>query len=76
VPFVRPPYAGGEWSEWGRGVSELADAIHEDRPHRVTGEQGAHVVEVIAGILESARTHAPVTIQSRFTPSAPMEWAK
>jgi len=72
VPPAHAPYPG---IEWGRGVSELADAIREDRPQRVTGEQGAHVVEVISGILQSAQSHAPVAIASRFKPPMPMEWA-
>ena len=73
VPLLGKPYEG---IEWARGVSELADAIREDRPQRATGEKAAHVVEVIAGILQSARTGAPVEINSRFTPPAPMEWAE
>jgi predicted dehydrogenase len=72
VPLVRDPFPG---IEWGRGVSELADAIREQRPHRVTGAQGAHVVEIINGILRSADTHQPVQVESCFTPIAPMEWS-
>ena len=63
VPPVSTPFAG---IEWGRGVSELADAIAQGRPHRVTGGQAAHVVEVIDGLLRSGQSHQPVQIASRF----------
>ncbi len=72
VPPAHPPYAG---IEWGRGVSELADALREDRPHQVTGQQGAHVVEVICGILKTAEIGTPVTITSRFRQPPPTGWA-
>jgi predicted dehydrogenase len=73
VPLVAKPYEG---IEWARGVCELADAVREGRPQRATGEQAAHVVEIIAGMMESARTGAPVPITSRFTPPQPVEWAR
>src|SRR5205085_2449517 len=72
VPLVRQAFVG---VEWGRGVSELADAIREQRPHRVTGAQAAHVVEVIDGILRAAESGGSVDIRSSFEPPEPMEWA-
>ena len=71
-PLVKEPYAGVEWA---RGVTELHDAIREDRPHRCTGEQAAHVVEVIFGAYRAATSGESVEIKSRFTQPAPMEWA-
>lgn len=73
VPLIREPWRG---YDWGRGVVELGEAIREDRPHRATGEQAAHVVEIINGIHKAATTGRAVPIKSRFTPPPPMEWAR
>jgi len=72
LPLARVPYPG---CEYARGVTELADAIHEGRPHRTTGRQAAHVVEVMEAILVSIRTDAVQTIRSTFPPPAPADWA-
>lgn len=72
VPYVKEPYRG---TEWGRGVVEMADAIAEGRPSRATGEQAAHVVEILSAIETSFREGRPVSVTSSFTPPAPMEWA-
>jgi predicted dehydrogenase len=53
----------------------MAQAIAEDRPHRATGQQAAHVVEILNAITQSIQTGQPVSIHSSFTPPAPMEWA-
>ncbi len=63
-------------TDWGRGVVELADAISEGRPQRVTGDQAAHVVEICEAISISLRQGQPVTVESRFTPPPPMDWAE
>jgi len=72
VPLVKEPYPG---TEWGRGVRDMAAAIREERPHRATGVQAAHVVEILTGAVRSLQTGAPVTIESDFPRPAPMEWA-
>lgn len=71
VPFVHPPYKG---VEWGRAVRDMAQAIAEGRPHRATGEQAAHVVEILCAASESVQSGKPVEVHSSFTPPAPMEW--
>jgi predicted dehydrogenase len=72
VPPVRPVYEG---IEWGRGVSDFAEAILVNRPHRATGAQATHVVEILCAVNDSLRSGAVVPISSSFTPPAPMEWA-
>ena len=72
LPFVRVPFAG---CEFARGVIELADALHENRPHRTTARQAAHVVDVMAQILESVRTGEVREVRSTFAPPAPCAWA-
>jgi predicted dehydrogenase len=73
VPHVRK--ATGE-IDWGRAVADLADAIAEGRPHRATGEQAAHIVDVFLAAAESARTGRPVDVASTFRAPAPMPWAE
>jgi predicted dehydrogenase len=74
VPLVRP--AVGPGVQWQRGIEDMVQAIAEERPHRVTGQHAAHVVEIMAAITESAQTHQPVQLTSTFTPPAPMPWAE
>ncbi|WP_233097762.1 Gfo/Idh/MocA family protein [Dictyobacter vulcani] len=73
IPYVKEPYTGTEWS---RGVVDLAEAIQNNRPQRITGAQAAHVVEILCGIQESFRTGKPTTLTSTFTPPEPMDWAR
>ena len=73
VPHVRPAYRG---IAWARGVAEMAAAIAEDRPHRASAEQAAHIVD----ILEAASTSFAdggrhIEIRSSFAPPPLMTWA-
>jgi predicted dehydrogenase len=72
VPPVRPAYRG---IEFGRAVQDLAQALEQDRPHRATGRQAAHVVEVLEAVRTSYTTGRAVEVASRFDPPAVMEWA-
>ena len=72
-PPVREPYKG---TEWARGLTELHDALVTNRRQRPTGEQAAHVVEVIAGIHTAAREGRIVDVTSHFDVPEPMDWAK
>ena len=73
VPLLRPAPKGVEWQ---RGVVDMAEAIAMQRPQRVTGEQAAHVVEIMCAATDSMNTQAPVTIDSTFSPPQPMDWAR
>ncbi len=72
VPYVREPYHG---IAWGRGVADLARAIADDRPQRVTGEHAAHVVDILTAVRRSMREKRRVEIASSFEPPALMDWA-
>jgi len=72
IPCVSEPFDG---VEWGRGVRDMATAIREGTPHRATGKQEAHIVEVMCAIHESVATETPVEITSDFDRPAPMDWA-
>ncbi len=72
VPPLREPYRG---VEWGRAVADMADALVQGRPHRASGEQAAHVVEIVCAAATSMERGQPVAVHSSFAPPAPMDWA-
>lgn len=72
VPLLREAHP----LRWGYGVAELVDAIGEDRPHRVSGEQAAHIVETLEAVETSMREGAPVEVRSSFPAPEPMDWAR
>jgi predicted dehydrogenase len=71
--YVNEPYPGVEWS---RGVLDMAEAMKENRPQRITAAQAAHVVDIVCGIQEASREGRRVEITSEFPQPAPMAWAK
>ena len=74
VDYVRPPFPG---TAWARGVAEMASAIAEDRPHRASAEQAAHIVEILAAARTSiADGGRRIEITSTFVPPPLMPWAE
>ena len=73
VPLLKE---GPDGVRWARGVLEMAEAMLENRPHRVTGAQAAHVVEILAAITEAMQSNQTVPVNSSFTQPSPMEWAQ
>lgn len=56
--------------EFARGLSDLAFAIREERPHLTTGSHAAHVVEIAEAILTSIEESRPVEVDAtRFRPA-------
>ena len=73
VELLRP---GPSHVAWARGVADLAEAIVEDRPHRASAEQAAHVVEILEAIETSmAADGRSVPVSSSFEPPALLPWA-
>jgi predicted dehydrogenase len=73
IPYVRPPFKG---TAWARGLADMASAIDEDRPHRASAEQAAHVVDILeAAATSMAADGRAVEVDSTFTPPTPMPWA-
>ena len=64
---VANPFRG---TDWGRALGELSDAIVTGRPHRATGAQAAHIVEILDAIEVSAREGRAVDVTSSFQPPA------
>ncbi|AWN22159.1 gfo/Idh/MocA family oxidoreductase [Deinococcus irradiatisoli] len=58
---------------WAAGLDDLGRAIREDRPHRLSGEQATHIVEILEAAHQSIASGQPVEIHSRFVPAAPVE---
>lgn len=71
VPLVRP---ARYQADFARGLEEMTEAMVSGRPHRATGTQAAHVVEIVEGIHRSQHRGRPVAIRSSFTPADPMPW--
>jgi predicted dehydrogenase len=58
------------------GLAEMASAITENRPHRCSGDFALQALEIMLGILESARTGMSVDIEQRVERPAPLTAAE
>lgn len=72
VELVREPFDG---IDWGRALVDLAAAVGEGRPHRSSGEQAAHVVEILNAVEVSLDRGGAVDVRSTFARPEPAEWA-
>jgi predicted dehydrogenase len=59
--------------EFARGLSDLAEAIRADRPHKTSGAHAAYVVEVIEAIITSLREGRPVELPNRSNLALPAD---
>ena len=79
VRSVRPVlFRGGRGRpsmDFMRGVRELADAIVEDRPCRMSAELAVHITEVTEMLQYPERFERPATVRSTVEPILPMPWA-
>ncbi|MEM1045341.1 MAG: Gfo/Idh/MocA family oxidoreductase [Pseudomonadota bacterium] len=57
-----------------RGPSELAAAIREDRPCRLSPELGIHMAELIESLQYPERFDLPRTLTTTFDPIEPLPW--
>ena len=73
VPLLRPAYAGFDWS---LALVDLAEAIRDERPHRMGAEHAAHVVDVLNAADRSRLDGGPVDVSSSFDPPPPLDWAR
>lgn len=69
---LREPYRG---IDWGRGVADLARSIVDGTAQRVTGEQAAHVVDILGAARRSMRERRRIDIDSTFAPPPLLDWA-
>jgi predicted dehydrogenase len=73
VPLPRPAYRG---TDWARPLVDLAEALADDRPHRMGAEHAVHVVEVLDAARVSSTEGRPVELTSGFPRPEPLDWAQ
>lgn len=77
VSLVREPAGTGEWyCDWSAGVFELWRALRTHTAHPTSGEQAAHVVEVIEAVETAIQTGQRVELTSTFALPPALEWAE
>jgi len=79
-PLVRKPAfryrsAGATPMDFARGVAELADAITENRPCRISARFSLHLNELALAIQNPQEAGTPQRLDSAFEPIEPMPWA-
>lgn len=57
----------------GLGLADMAKAIRTGRDHRANYQQQRHVLELMTGFSKSCESGAYIPMQSKYTPTAPME---
>ena len=73
----KAPYASpSHQMDFARGIAEMADAILEDRPCRLTSEHAMHVAEIMLRMDEANHRGGAVPITSTFAPIEPAAWAE
>lgn len=68
-------YAGTHHMDFARGVAELADAIHEQRPCRLAMDFSLHVNEIVLAVQYPDRMGSPRQLLTQCAPMLPMAWA-
>ena len=58
------PYVGGSYR--GLGMADMAAAIIADRPHRASGERANHVLDIMEGLVRSAREDKPIEMTTSY----------
>jgi predicted dehydrogenase len=80
VPLVRKPSfgfraRGANRMDFVRGIAEVADAIRDRRPPRMSADFALHVNEIVLAIQNPSTMGCPRRIETTFEPMAPMPWA-
>jgi predicted dehydrogenase len=79
VPLVRKAekfnYRGSQQMDFCRGVAEMASAITENRPNRLSADFSLHNNELAIAIQDALETGAPYFLTTTFDSSQPMSWA-
>lgn len=78
-PFARKPSFQGvspdKPVDFCRGPAEMAQAIRENRPSRLSAELGLHITELIESLQYPERFGGRRAIQTIFQPIMPLPWA-
>jgi predicted dehydrogenase len=81
VPLVRKPTfgfrsRGANRMDFVRGIAEVAEAVRERRPPRMSAEFALHVNEIVLTIQNPGTMGSPRRLETTFEPMAPMAWAR
>jgi predicted dehydrogenase len=57
----------------GLGITDMAEAIAENRPHRASGELAFHVLDIMHGIHEASASGAYYKVKSSCSRPAPLQ---
>jgi hypothetical protein len=81
LPLARGPlwphrYRGRHQMDFARGVAELADAVREGRPCRLSPRFTLHVNEIVLAIQSPDAMGSPRVLRSTCEPMEPMPWAR
>lgn len=75
----RPKFAfrakGANRMDFARGIAEMADAIREKRPSRMSARFALHVNEIALAIQNPRQMGSPRALTTTFVPVAPMPWS-
>ena len=69
-------YKGAQQMDFCRGVAEMAEAIAEQRPQRLSARFSLHVNEIVLAIHNALETGTSHQLNTRFAPISPMPWAE
>jgi predicted dehydrogenase len=81
IPLVRKPRfafktKGANRMDFARGVAEMASAIEERRPSRMSAAFALHVNEIVLAMQSPREMGSPRTIASTCDPIDPTAWAQ
>jgi predicted dehydrogenase len=68
-------YRGAFQMDFARGIAEIADAIREERPCRLSARYSLHVNELVLAIHHATENNTTYQVKSTFEPIKPMSWA-
>lgn len=65
-----------DYMDYARGIDELASAIKEQRPSRLSEDFSLHVNEAVLAIQNAGAHSTTYDMVSKFEPMMPMKWAE
>jgi predicted dehydrogenase len=74
LPKVK--YRGASQTDWGRGIADLADAVSENRPARLSADFSLHINELTLALHNAGENAATYQMTTTFDPMTPLPWAQ
>lgn len=66
------PLSHNDQTRRGIGLADMAQAIRQKRPHRMSGEMALHVVEIMEAFLKAGETGKSIKLKSSFKKPKPL----